>query len=56
MDFGGEPKAKEPRRVHTNFPPSNPQEKGPENTQRKTTKRELRKSPPRTTGNNTTKP
>jgi hypothetical protein len=38
------------------FPPSNPQEQGPENTPRKTTKRGLRKSPPTTTGNNTTKP
>jgi hypothetical protein len=34
------------------FPPSNPQEHGPE----KITKREHRKSPPRTTGNNTSKP
>jgi hypothetical protein len=38
------------------FPPPNPQEKGHENTPRKTTKRGLRKSPPRTTGNNTTRP
>jgi hypothetical protein len=38
------------------FPPSNPQEQGPENTPRKPPKKELRKSPPRTIGNNTTKP
>jgi hypothetical protein len=35
VDLGGELKAKEPRRVHTKFPPSNPQEQGPENTSRK---------------------
>jgi hypothetical protein len=43
---------------HKGFPrisPSNPQEQGPEN-RKKTTKRGLRKSPPRTTGNNTTRP
>jgi hypothetical protein len=34
------------------FPPSNTQEQGPENP-KKTTKRGLKKSPPRTTGNNT---
>jgi hypothetical protein len=38
------------------FPPSNPQEKGPEKQPKEITKRGLRKSPPRTTGNNTSKP
>jgi hypothetical protein len=38
------------------FPPSNPQEKGPENNPKKSPKRGLQKSPPRTTGNNTSKP
>jgi hypothetical protein len=37
-------------------PPSNPQEQGPEKHPKKTTKRGLRKSPPRITGSNTTKP
>jgi hypothetical protein len=38
------------------FPLSNPQEQIPENTPRKTPRKGLQKSPPRTTGNNTTRP
>jgi hypothetical protein len=38
------------------FAPSNPQEQGPEKNPLKTSKRGHRKSPPRTTGNNTTRP
>jgi hypothetical protein len=38
------------------FPPSNPQEKRSRKQPKKNTKKGLRKSPPRTTGNNTTRP
>jgi hypothetical protein len=38
------------------FPPSNPQEKGPENNPTKTPRKGSEKSPPGTTGNNTTRP
>jgi hypothetical protein len=38
------------------FPPTNPQEQGPDKQPKRITKRGLRKSPPRTTGNNTSKP
>jgi hypothetical protein len=54
--FGRGIKGKRTSRGSHEFPPSNRQEQDPENTPRKTTKRGLRKSPPRTTGNNTTKP
>jgi hypothetical protein len=54
--FGRGIKDKRTTKGSHRFPPSNPQEQGPENTPRKTTKRGIRKSPPRTTGNNTTKP
>jgi hypothetical protein len=53
--LGGESKAKEPQRVHTYFPHQILKSKVPKKIE-KTTKRGLRKSPPRTTGNNTTKP
>jgi hypothetical protein len=55
MDLGGESQPKEPRRVSTNFPHQIPKRKAPKTTQ-KITKRGLRKSPPRTTGENTSKP
>jgi hypothetical protein len=45
--FGRGIKDKRTTKGSHDFPPSNPEEKGPENTLRK---------PPRTTGNNTTKP
>jgi hypothetical protein len=54
--FGRGIKGKRTMKGSHEFTPSNLQEQGPENTPRKTTKRGLRKSPPRTTGNNTTKP
>jgi hypothetical protein len=43
-DLGGESKAKEPRRVHTNFPHQIPRTRSRKHTE-KTTKRGLRKSP-----------
>jgi hypothetical protein len=54
--FGRGIKGKRTMKGSHKFPPSIPQEQGPENTPKKTTKRRIRKSPPRTTGNNTTKP
>jgi hypothetical protein len=54
-DLGGESQPKEPRRVPTNFPHQTPKRKVQKTTQ-KNTKKRLQKSPPRTTGNNTTRP
>jgi hypothetical protein len=54
-DLGGESQPKEPLRVPTIFPHEIPKRKVPKTTQ-EITKRGLRKSPPRTTGNNTSKP
>jgi hypothetical protein len=53
-DLGGESQTKEPRRVPTNFPHQIPKRKVPKTT-KEITKRGLRKSPPRTTRNNTSK-
>jgi hypothetical protein len=53
--FGRESKAKEPRRVHTNFPHQIPKSKVPKTHQENHQER-APKSPPRTTGNNKTKP
>jgi hypothetical protein len=54
-DLGGESQLKEPRRVPTNFPHQIPKRKVPKTTQ-ENTKKGLRKSPPRTTGNYTKRP
>jgi hypothetical protein len=54
-DLGGESQPKEPRRLPTNFPDQIPKRKVPKTTQ-ENTKKGLRKSPPRTTGNNITRP
>jgi hypothetical protein len=53
-NLGGESQPKEPRRVPTNFPHQIPKRKVPK-TSKEITKRGLRKSPPRTTGENTSK-
>jgi hypothetical protein len=54
-DLGGEPQPKEPRRVPTNFPQQIPKSKVPKTLHKKHQERAL-KLPPRTTGNNTTRP
>jgi hypothetical protein len=54
--FGRGIKGKRIKKGSHEFPPSNPQEKGPENTPRKPPREGSEKSPPRTAGNNTTKP
>jgi hypothetical protein len=54
--FGRGITAQRTTKVSHKFPPSNPQEQGPENTPRKLTREGSEKSPPRTTGNNTSKP
>jgi hypothetical protein len=53
--FGGESKAKEPRRVHTNFPHQISKSKVPK-THRENHQEGAPKITTRTTGNNTTKP
>jgi hypothetical protein len=54
--FGRGIKGRRITKASHEFPPSNPQEQGPKTHAKKTTKRGLQKSPPRTTGNNTTRP
>jgi hypothetical protein len=54
-DLGGESQPKEPRRVPTNFPIKSPRARSRKQP-KEITKRGLRKSPPKTTGNNTSKP
>jgi hypothetical protein len=54
-DLVGESQPKKPQKVPTNFPHQIPKRKIPKTTQ-ENTKKGLRKSPPRTIGNNTTRP
>jgi hypothetical protein len=54
--FGRGIKRKRTTKGSHKFPPSKSQEQGPENTPRKPPREGFEKSPPRTTGNNTTKP